>query len=1256
VDYLYEQLGPERFQALCQALLVAETRGMQCFPIAQPDGGRDGVGYTFPRSGRDFVVYQVKFVRNPQAQTDPHKWLTGIIEDEAPKIRELLPKGAVQFHLITNVAGTAHLDAGSIDKVNAILAREIPIPSAVWWRDDLNRHVDVEAGVKWSYPEILRGSDVLGALLASDLGETRARRANAIRTFMSEQCKEDEEVKFKQVELQSNLMDLFIDVPAKVTKGPRIEDSYAYSYAHYLFQRVAEIVATEHRDENSRESSARPTYDEDPAAPAGALLLSGPIQRNFPFVVVEGAPGQGKSTLAQFICQVHRLRLLGRDRSFLRRYHCPPFAHLPIKVDLTEYAAWIGGSNPFDLDGAPGGSRSGSNRHLESFIAAMIADKSGGASFSVDDLFRVAEHSSLLLALDGLDEIADLKRRNAVIGEITAAVNRLDEIAAGLQVVVTTRPSAFAGVSEFPAKTFHYFQLVSLSRELIFDYTARWARVRRIGERDASAIRRNLRIRLGQAHLRDLARNPMQLAILLSVLHSRGSSLPDKRTALYDIYVELFLAREAEKNEVVREYQELLIDVHRYLAWILQAEAEAGRELGRLEYGKLLEILRQYLEEEGHNPDLAQTLFEGTLRVVFLVPRVEGTFEFEVQPQREYFAGKYLYETSRYSPAGRERRGTMPDRFDALVRSPYWLNVTRFFAGCLSKGELPALVERLEALVDDPEYALISYPRLVGATLAGDWVFSQSQRSLRKVITLVLDGPGLSPLLSSGSTGRSTPITLPSGAGREELVEAAFQILDKVVHRPPQYFALTRLLNANSNRGELKDRWLARFQSAHDEDRIAWANIGHLLGLLGLCSPDELGLGKSEKDYMPRSLYCWWSSAQVRNLIRSDPGFLSGIMRSALASGDGIGLLRPETDPFSSLINCLSTHGYFGIFHQHGNGESLTASRIHGRSPTEKNQIDESTLPADILAVGRVAMDMSALPAEEWKESILPWATLVEAARSAWGDSWALYRLACLASVTVKDRFDGDLDLFDRSLDLCQRARYARLKAGNARWWKDTWALEPRDRDEELFRLTLFLYTAGVSAFQAVTGVVEKTVSSLSPAEFKLVADTLADIGDGVGPWDRRPPRRKLRIEQLPASSRVAALIGFSENVNTRWGIYDLFFREYHGSDPIVTRFCVEAVAHRIAANRDIQRDMWETLIRHLDRGYRGELPFLEDMFNYGRIPPLPHDLARQVLSSGESYPYGLVLSAERALEQVVFEKRAPLLRLAEEEEWFSDL
>src|SRR5580658_1335876 len=164
------------------------------------------------------------------------------------------------------------------------------------------------------------------------------------------------------------------------------------------------------------------------------------------------------------------------------------------------------------------------------------------------------------------------------------------------------------------------------------------------------------------------------------------SSLPDKRTALYDNYVDLFFNRESAKSPVVREHRDLLIDIHRYLAWVLQSEAEQGTARGSISQERLQQILASYLSREEQPTNLAKELFTGMVeRVVFIVSRVEGTFEFEVQPLREYFAARFLYETAPSSPPGKEQRGTKPDRFDALARNFLWTNVTRFYAGCFSQ-------------------------------------------------------------------------------------------------------------------------------------------------------------------------------------------------------------------------------------------------------------------------------------------------------------------------------------------------------------------------------------------------------------------------------------------------------------------------------------------------------------------------------------------------------------------------------------------
>ena len=270
----------------------------------------------------------------------------------------------------------------------------------------------------------------------------------------------------------------------------------------------------------------------------------------------------------------------------------------------------------------------------------------------------------------------------------------------------------------------------------------------------------------------------MQLAILLSLIQTRGGSLPDKRTALYDSYVDLFFSREAEKSPVVRDHRDLLVCIHRFLAWVLHVEAQTKQTAGSASAEKLKNLVAAYLEEEGHDSSWAQRLFTGMVeRVVALVSRVEGTYEFEVQPLREYFAARHLYDTAPYSPPGRECNGTLPDRFDALARDTYWQNVTRFYAGCYSKGQLASLVDRLQELARSDDFKYTGYAHRLAATLLSDWVFAQHPRAMKEAAALFLDGVGLRVAAGSRFRRNSETLILPKQNGNEELVDRCFEVL-----------------------------------------------------------------------------------------------------------------------------------------------------------------------------------------------------------------------------------------------------------------------------------------------------------------------------------------------------------------------------------------------------------------------------------------------------------------------------------------------
>lgn len=217
--YNYESIGPERFQELCQALLAQQFPNLQCYPVGQPDGGRDALRlYRKSEKGKEFVVYQVKYRRSLK-EIPASDWLKDTVEKERKKIIRLAERGAKQYIILTNVPGTAHADVGTIDKIQAILD-SLPLDGECWWRNDIDRRLDGFPAIKWAYPEILSGQDMLTALLDAGIATDRERRTSAIRAYVTDQYEADKQVRFKQVELQNNLFDLFIDIPLlPIAKG-----------------------------------------------------------------------------------------------------------------------------------------------------------------------------------------------------------------------------------------------------------------------------------------------------------------------------------------------------------------------------------------------------------------------------------------------------------------------------------------------------------------------------------------------------------------------------------------------------------------------------------------------------------------------------------------------------------------------------------------------------------------------------------------------------------------------------------------------------------------------------------------------------------------------------------------------------------------------------------------------------------------------------------------------------------------------------
>ncbi|NBA84629.1 NACHT domain-containing protein [Emticicia sp. CRIBPO] len=624
MDYQFENLGDERFQEFCSTLIAKEFPDSQSYPVGQPDGGRDAIAYLMDSNKKDFYVFQVKYVRDPNSIKDTYRWLSDVINKEAPKVDELTTRGAKRYYLLTNLKGTAHLDNGSKDKINKILEDKISISSLCWWRDDLCRLVEKDSIFRWSFPELINGQDVLNSLVFQGINESKERRESIVKAYLADQYSIDNEVKFRQIDLQNKLLDLYTDVPIRIKK---------LNEKDRLLKKMLDLFERSYRRSFYNEDLSH--FDEIENVGAASFLLHPKVQSQLERVLLEGGPGQGKSTISQFICQVHRARLLNKesDVQLIPEHMRVTPIRLPFKIDLRHVAMWVENKNPYQSRLNEEQFKSISRNSLESFLIGHVLYHSQSDSFNSDDLNVILKNSSALFVFDGFDEIADLKIRKEVIEFINKGINRIKENSKSIQIVVTSRPAAFSDTIGFSVDEYPHFQLTDITTKTTKEYVEKWIKASKLDSRESAEIRRLVEEKLQLPHLKDLAKSPMQLAIFISLLRTRGESLPNKRTALYDSYIELFFNRESEKNYTIRDHRDLIIDIHQYLAWILHSEAELLGNSGSIGIDELKQRLKQYLIKEGHKTDIADNLFHVLQeRVCALVSGYKGLMNLKYSP------------------------------------------------------------------------------------------------------------------------------------------------------------------------------------------------------------------------------------------------------------------------------------------------------------------------------------------------------------------------------------------------------------------------------------------------------------------------------------------------------------------------------------------------------------------------------------------------------------------------------------------------
>jgi hypothetical protein len=846
--------------------------------------------------------------------------------------------------------------------------------------------------------------------------EVNERLERTLRSYVGDQYDNDDRILFEQVDLNGPTVEsMFVDVPFAARLG---------TASGLFLQQVHE--------EFPGDVGSRDTTGEWAVAGAAQSLLHPEWRGN---ALVVGGPGQGKSTLLQFLCQFHRARFLGQD-------HYTGIAHglqkvtsvvrFPIRIDLRKYATWPGLSGPSRFprrkpDDLPSEWAQAKGK-LEFYLAEHVQNHSSATKFEIDDLADVIATRPVLLALDGLDEVANLATRDRVANEIVKAVSRLTPNAADLVVVVATRPGGTTA-SLWSSPHFPIHHLRALSPGLRLQYLYRWSAQAGLDGERAERLKQTFTENVDEPHVRELASNPMQLAILLHLLHRRGL-LPQQRTQLYEQYVQTFLDREDAdgKEPLVQRERVLMEDVHAFLGWHLQSRAELGLTTGAISREDLWRVLQDYLKDR-HEEDrkLAQSFFSAlTARVLCLVEREAG-FEFEVQSLREYFAARYIFETAPTNGSGNSR----DDCINELLLRPYWINVLRFLVGMLSKGEVRALAGNFTQLRDQRKLGAYPFTRAVAVQLLEDRVFlSQRSSPIQEIVDYALESSGVIFAEDGLLDPSGKALVLSEGAGRAQLVEhAQRRLLNEDKHEVRQ--ALVGLLRRHASTSDLKAWW---WSDAARSENVSWLISAADLGVLGNLTNAQLlhlqmCVAQHTSEYEPLATILLRGGYDA-----GDDNILKICMNEI---SNGLYLIFTDAESHSPVAQLLRAASSLCDL-----VDAVTRPARAPRPPSppkgsrrQRRRGGRPTMRLRGLVMQQTDAILQCLssPGDDAKA----WATTLPLIQQTWGDSWLLRQviMACSQTITLPEHWEPAIASGSEWQQLVAWSKAASDNRTESSWW-----------------------------------------------------------------------------------------------------------------------------------------------------------------------------------------------------------------------------
>jgi len=482
--YSFSRVSPPELESMVQALLEKTYRAdgnLIQFGDGK-DGGREATwtqppshpGYKRPANQDKDIpkewVFQVKY-----HDEDGRGWSVArdaVVADLEKELEKIVNKYKVPCHayvLITNLAFTGARNVGTRDKVTSLTRKwqQFIEEIYVWDASDLSRMLDANESVRTAYIDTILSGDILKALY-KEANFQAQNRESSFRAYLKYivECEGSARAEEAGDEPNLPLYKVFIDLTLRIR---------------------------ETKPENSLEWLKKKARPNRPNTSISSLLPQNlsQIRASFalffayePYILLLGGPGLGKSTLTQFLTLYQAARLI--DPSLASRLagrlklpeivktedldsYVPP--RFPFRVELRRYAKWMSQE------------QNQSSTKLARYIVVELINANTSSTLQMEDVFYLASQNPLLLILDGLDEVPNLKTRQEIMQNLQIFLRRATAGRGDIQVILSSRPKGYS--NEFEKFEPLIWELNELARADFDEYCDRWLeyRIRSADER-----------------------------------------------------------------------------------------------------------------------------------------------------------------------------------------------------------------------------------------------------------------------------------------------------------------------------------------------------------------------------------------------------------------------------------------------------------------------------------------------------------------------------------------------------------------------------------------------------------------------------------------------------------------------------------------------------------------------------------------------------------------------------------------------------